>query len=389
MPGDIYIVDAVRTPMGRLGGQLAHVRPDDLAAHVVSAVLRRQPGLDPMAIEDIYWGAANQAGEDNRNVARMAGLLADLPIEIPGATVNRLCGSGMQAVISGAHALAAGWGDVVVVGGSESMTRSPYVMTKPDRPFATGAPEVVDTVLGWRLVNPRMKELYPPITLGMTAEVVAAKYDISRDDQDAFALRSHHLALAAGAAGRFEDEIVPIEVPVDPRRRKMAMIDADEGPRADTSLEALAKLSPVFKEDGTVTAGNSSPMNDGAAALILSTETGLDAHGLTPVARIVSSAAAGVHPDVMGIGPVPASEKAMTRAGIGPDDLDLIEINEAFAAQVVASLRLLELDPEQVNVNGGAIAIGHPLGASGARILTTLTHELARLEGRYGLATMC
>jgi 3-oxoadipyl-CoA thiolase len=389
MPGDIYIVDAVRTPMGRLGGQLAHVRPDDLAAHVVSAVLRRQPGLDPMAIEDIYWGAANQAGEDNRNVARMAGLLADLPIEIPGATVNRLCGSGMQAVISGAHALAAGWGDVVVVGGSESMTRSPYVMTKPDRPFATGAPEVVDTVLGWRLVNPRMKELYPPITLGMTAEVVAAKYDISRDDQDAFALRSHHLALAAGAAGRFEDEIVPIEVPVDPRRREMAMIDADEGPRADTSLEALAKLSPVFKEDGTVTAGNSSPMNDGAAALILSTETGLEAHGLTPVARIVSSAAAGVHPDVMGIGPVPASEKAMTRAGIGPDDLDLIEINEAFAAQVVASLRLLELDPEQVNVNGGAIAIGHPLGASGARILTTLTHELARREGRYGLATMC
>jgi acetyl-CoA acetyltransferase family protein len=295
----------------------------------------------------------------------------------------------MQAVISGAHALAAGWGDVVVVGGSESMTRSPYVMAKPDRPFATGPPEVVDTVLGWRLINPRMKQLYPPITLGMTAEVVAAKYDISREDQDVFALRSHQLALAAVSAGRFGDEITPIEVPADSRRREMAMIDADEGPRANTSLEALAKLPPVFKEDGTVTAGNSSPMNDGAAALILATETGLDAHALTPVARIVSSAAAGVHPDVMGIGPVPASEKAMKRAGIGPDDLDLIEINEAFAAQVVASLRLLEVDPERVNVNGGAIAIGHPLGASGARILTTLTHELTRREGRYGLATMC
>ena len=389
MSDDIYIVDACRTPMGKLGGQLAHIRPDDLAAHAIAGVLRRQPDLDPMAIEDIYWGAANQAGEDNRNVARMAGLLAGLPIEIPGATVNRLCGSGMQAVISGTHALAAGWGDVVVVGGSESMTRSPYVMTKADRPFATGTPEIVDTVLGWRLVNPRMKELYPPITLGMTAEVVAAKYDISREDQDAFALRSHQMALAAVAAGRFDDEIEPIEAPVDARRRQTAMVDEDEGPRADTSMEALAKLPPVFKEDGTVTAGNSSPMNDGAAALILATEAGLDTHGLTPMARIVSSAAAGVHPDVMGIGPVPASEKAMKRAGIGPDDLDLAEINEAFASQAVASMRLLEIDQERVNVNGGAIAIGHPLGASGARILTTLTHELRRRGGRYGLATMC
>jgi acetyl-CoA acyltransferase len=295
----------------------------------------------------------------------------------------------MQAVISGAHALAAGWGDVVVVGGSESMTRSPYVMTKTDRPFATGTPEIVDTVLGWRLVNPRMNELYPPITLGMTAEVVAAKYDISREDQDAFALRSHQMALAAVAEGRFDDEIEPIEAPVDSRRRQTALINGDEGPRADTSMEALAKLPPVFKEDGTVTAGNSSPMNDGAAALILASETGLSTHGLTPMARIVSSAAAGVHPDVMGIGPVPASEKAMKRAGIGPDDLDLVEINEAFASQAVASMRLLEIDQERVNVNGGAIAIGHPLGASGARILTTLTHELARRGGRYGLATMC
>jgi 3-oxoadipyl-CoA thiolase len=389
MSGDIYIVDACRTPMGKLGGQLAHVRPDDLAAHAIAGLLRRQADLDPMVIEDIYWGAANQAGEDNRNVARMAGLLAGLPIEIPGATVNRLCGSGMQAVISGAHALSAGWGDVVVVGGSESMTRSPFVMSKPDRPFATGAPEIVDTVLGWRLVNPRMKELYPPITLGMTAEVVAAKYDIGREDQDAFALRSHQMALAAVGAGRFDDEIEPIEAPVNSRGRETALVESDEGPRADTSMEALSKLPPVFKEDGTVTAGNSSPMNDGAAALILATETGLGTHGLTPMARIVSSAAAGVHPDVMGIGPVPASEKAMERAGIGPDDLDLVEINEAFASQAVASMRLLEIDKERVNVNGGAIAIGHPLGASGARILTTLTHELRRRQGRYGLATMC
>jgi 3-oxoadipyl-CoA thiolase len=389
MTRDIYIVDACRTPMGKLGGQLAHVRPDDLAAHAISRLLSRQSDLDPMAVEDVYWGAANQAGEDNRNVARMAGLLAGLPIEIPGATVNRLCGSGMQAVISGYHALAAGWGDVVIAGGSESMTRSPYVMMKGDRPFATGFPEAADTVLGWRLVNPRMQELYPPITLGMTAEVVAAKYDITRDDQDAFALASHERALAAVDAGRFDEEIEPIEAPVDARRRNMVTIDSDEGPRPDTSMEVLAKLPSVFKEEGTVTAGNSSPMNDGAAALLLATEAGLEDHGLTPMARIVSSAAAGVHPDVMGIGPVPASEKALARAGLSADDVDLIEINEAFAAQSVASLRLLDLDPDRVNVNGGAIAIGHPLGASGARILTTLAHELRRRNGRYGLATMC
>jgi 3-oxoadipyl-CoA thiolase len=389
MTADIFIVDACRTPMGKLGGQLAHVRPDDLAAHAIIGLLARQPALDPMAIEDVYWGAANQAGEDNRNVARMAGLLAGLPIEIPGATVNRLCGSGMQAVVSGSHALAAGWGEVVVAGGSESMTRSPYVIMKGDKAFATGFPEAADTVLGWRLVNPRMKELYPPITLGMTAEVVAAKYDVSREDQDSFALRSHQLAMASVGTGRFDEEMVPIDAPVDARRRETRAIDSDEGPRADTSLEALAKLAPVFKEDGTVTAGNSSPMNDGAAALLLATESGLQRHGLTPMARIVSSAAAGVHPDVMGIGPVPATEKALARAGLTVGELDLIEINEAFAAQAVACLRLLEIDPDRVNVNGGAIAIGHPLGASGARILTTLVHELRRRQGRYGLATMC
>ena len=386
---DVYIVDACRTPMGKLGGQLALMRPDDLAAHAVGKLLERNSDLDPMAIEDIQWGAANQAGEDNRNVARMAGLLAGLPIEVPGATVNRLCGSGMQAVVSASHALHGGWGDVMIAGGSESMSRAPYVISKPEKGFAAGLPDSADTVLGWRLVNPEMERLYPPITLGMTAEVVAEKYDVSREDQDAFALGSHQKALAAVDAGRFSDEIIPVEAPTDSRRRATATIEDDEGPRPDTSMEALAELAPVFKEGGSVTAGNSSPMNDGAAALLLATEEGLDRHGLTPMARIVSSAAAGVHPDVMGIGPVPASEKALDRAGIAVGELDLVELNEAFAAQSLASIRLLDLDPERVNVNGGAIAIGHPLGASGARILTTLVHELARREGRHGLATMC
>lgn len=386
---DVFIVDACRTPMGKLGGQLALVRPDDLAAHAVSRLMARTSHLDPMTIEDIHWGAANQAGEDNRNVARMAGLLAGLPIEVPGSTVNRLCGSGLQAVVSAAHALAAGWGDVMVAGGSESMSRAPHVMLKPERGFATGFPESADTVLGWRLVNDRMKQLYPPITLGMTAEVVAEKYDITRDAQDEFALRSHQLALAAIDAGRFADEIEPLEAPADTRRRENVTIETDEGPRPDTSLEKLSKLRPVFKEGGTVTAGNSSPMNDGAAALLLATEEGLTQHDLEPLARIVSSATAGVHPDIMGIGPVPASEKALTRAGLKAGNLDLIEINEAFASQSVASARLLELDPDKVNVNGGAIAIGHPLGASGARILVTLVHELRRRKGKIGLATMC
>ncbi len=375
--------------MGKLGGQLAHVRPDDLAASAVSGLLERNPDLDPMAIEDIQWGAANQAGEDNRNVARMAALLAGLPIDVPGVTVNRLCGSGLQAVVSASHALSAGWGDVMIAGGSESMSRAPYVTLKADRAFATGFPEAADTVLGWRLINPKMEERYPPITLGMTAERVAEKYDVTREDQDAFALRSHKLALDAAAGGRFNDEILPIDAPGDHRGRQINEISTDEGPRPDTSLEKLANLPPIFLEDGTVTAGNSSPMNDGAAALLLVTEEGLERHGLEPMARVVSSAAAGVHPDIMGIGPVPASEKALVRAGITVDDLDLIEINEAFASQSVASLRLLELDQDKVNVNGGAIAIGHPLGASGARILVTLIHELARRQGRYGLATMC
>ena len=386
---ETFIVEACRTPMGKLGGQLAHVRPDDLAAHAIARLIARNPGIDPMAIEDVHWGAANQAGEDNRNVARMAGLLAGLPIEIPGATVNRLCGSGLQAVVSASHSLSAGWGEVMIAGGSESMSRAPYVVMKGDRAFATGFPDAADTVLGWRLVNPEMARRHPPITLGMTAEVVAEKYDITREDQDRFALRSHEKALAAVAQARFDAEIEPIDAPVDHRRRSTSSITADEGPRPDTSLEKLAKLPPIFKEGGTVTAGNSSPMNDGAAALLLATELGLERHGLTPMARIVSSAASGVHPDVMGIGPVPASEKALERAGIIADDLNLVELNEAFAAQSVASLRLLGLDEEIVNVNGGAIAIGHPLGASGARILVTLVHELRKRSARYGLATMC
>jgi 3-oxoadipyl-CoA thiolase len=386
---DVYVVDGCRTPMGRLGGQLSLVRPDDLAAHAIRRLLERNPDVDPRTIEDVQWGAANQAGEDNRNVGRMAGLLAGLPIEIPGATVNRLCGSGMQAVVSASHALGAGWGDVMIAGGSESMSRAPYVISKPEKGFSTGMPDSADTVLGWRLVNPEMERLYPPITLGMTAEVVADKYDVGREDQDVFALSSHRKAVAAVEAGRLAAEIEPIEAPKDPRRRSFALIESDEGPRADTSLEALGKLPPVFKEGGTVTAGNSSPMNDGAAALLLTTESGLERHGLTPLARIVSTAAAGVHPDVMGIGPVPASEKALQRAGIGVDDLDLVEVNEAFAAQAMATVRLLGLDPDKVNVNGGAIALGHPLGASGARILVTLIHELVRRQGRFGLATMC
>jgi acetyl-CoA C-acetyltransferase/3-oxo-5,6-didehydrosuberyl-CoA/3-oxoadipyl-CoA thiolase len=375
--------------MGKLGGQLAHVRPDDLAAHAVARLLARNPEAPPQRIEDIQWGAANQAGEDNRNVARMAALLAGMPVETSGVTVNRLCGSGMQAVISSAHALQAGWGDLAIAGGSESMSRAPIVQMKSDRPFATGTPEVADTVLGWRLVNSAMSEMYPPITLGMTAERVAEMFEISREDQDAFALESHRRAIAAQEAGAFKDEIEPIEAPKDARRRESVPVDSDEGPRPDSSLESLAKLQPVFLKGGTVTAGNSSPMNDGAAALLMATEAGIEEHSLQPMARVVSSAAVGVHPDIMGIGPVPASKKALQRAGLGVDDIDLIELNEAFASQTVASMRQLGLDPGLVNVNGGAIAIGHPLGASGARIVVTLVHEMARRKARYGLATMC
>ncbi len=386
---DVYIADACRTPMGRLGGQLAAVRPDDLAAHVVRALMERNPSLEGRDIEDVVWGAVNQAGEDNRNVARMAGLLAGLGIEAAGQTVNRLCGSGLQAVITASQALYAGWGDVMIAGGSESMSRAPFVVTKPERAYGVGAPQIVDTVLGWRLVNPQMQRLFSPINMGETAEEVASKYGVTRTDQDRFALASHRRAVTAQQAGVFGDEIVPIEAPVGPKKRNIAVITSDEGPRSNTSMEALARLRPVFREGGTVTAGNSSPMNDGAAGMILATAAGLERTGLTPIARLVSSGVAGVHPDIMGIGPVPASEKALARAGLGVDDLDLVELNEAFAAQAVACRNELGLDPDKVNVNGGAIALGHPLGCSGARILTTLVHELRRREGSYGLATMC
>ena len=386
---EIYIADACRTPMGRVGGQLAAVRPDDLASHVIGALMERNPGFGPEHIEDIVWGAANQAGEDNRNVARMAGLLAGLGIEVTGQTVNRLCGSGLQAVIIASQALVSGWGDVMIAGGSESMSRAPFVVTKPERAYGVGAPRMVDTVLGWRLINPRMRQMYSPLPMGETAEEVAAKYGVSRTDQDRFALTSHRRALAAQQVDRFKAEMVPIEAPSGPKKRVMALIDTDEGPRSDTSMEALARLRPVFRKGGTVTAGNSSPMNDGAAGLILATPKGLERTGLAPMARLVSSAVAGVHPDVMGIGPVPSTRKALDRAGLAVSDLDLVELNEAFAAQAVACREELGIAPEIVNVNGGAIALGHPLGCSGARILTTLVHELRRREGRYGLATMC
>lgn len=386
---EIYIADACRTPVGRLGGVLAHVRPDDLAAMAIRGLMERNPGLDPGAVSDVVWGAANQAGEDNRNVGRMAALLAGLGDSVPGVTVNRLCGSGLQAVLSAGQALAAGWGDVMVAGGSESMSRAPIVVAKADRPFPTGAPEVADTSLGWRLVNPAMRRLHGCLAMGETAEEVADRWKIGREPQDEFALRSHERAVAAARGGRFRDEIVAVEAPVDHRRRSTVAVESDEGPRPDTSIDALAALRPVFREGGTVTAGNSSPLNDGAAAVLVATRTGLERHGLEPMARIVSSAAAGVEPDIMGIGPVPASILALKRAGIDVDGLDLVELNEAFAAQALAVIGELGLDPERVNVNGGAIALGHPLGASGAKILTTIVHELRRRGGRYGLVTMC
>jgi len=384
----VYVVDALRTPMGKIGGQLAYVRPDDLAAHVIRRLVERT-GIEPAAIEDVVWGAANQAGEDNRNVGRMAALMAGLPVAVGGATVNRLCGSGMQAVISASHALAGGWGDVMIAGGSESMSRAPYALGKADRSFATGPPQIFDTTLGWRFVNPLMKELHGVLSMGETAEEVAQRYGISRERQDDFALASHHKATAAQEAGTFDGEIVTIEASQDPKGRVVALLDADEGPRKDTSLEALAKLPPVFRKDGTVTAGNSSPMNDGAAALLLATKEGLARYNLTPIARLVASAASGVHPDIMGIGPVPATQKALERAGLGINEIDLVELNEAFAAQSLACLQELAIDEAITNVNGGAIALGHPLGCSGARLLTTLIHELKRRKGRYGLATMC
>jgi 3-oxoadipyl-CoA thiolase len=376
------IVDAVRTPIGKYGGVLHDVRPDDLAAHVISAVLKRTE-VDPHEIEDVYFGDANQAGEDNRNVARMAVLLAGLPVDIPAATVNRLCGSGLQAVVAASREIETGNGDLFLAGGVESMTRAPFILPKPGRGFARGPQTLFDSALGWRMVNPRLSERYPPLSMGETAEVVARQRGISREDQDRFALRSHRLAVAAQEACHFKHELEPVAVPEGPT------VDRDEGPRPDTTLEKLAALKPAFDKEGTVTAGNSSPLNDGAACLILASERDAERRGRRPLARVLAAASAGVDPSVMGLGPIPATKKALARAGLRVEDLDVIEVNEAFAAQTLACIRELALDPERVNPNGGAIALGHPLGASGARLLATLLYELERRRARYGLATMC
>jgi 3-oxoadipyl-CoA thiolase len=383
---DAWIVEAVRTPIGRYGGALASVRPDELAAAAIRAVVERS-GIDPALIEDVILGCANQAGEDNRNVARMALLLAELPVEVGGQTVNRLCGSGLQAINTAAHAIAVGDGDVFIGGGVESMTRAPYVMAKPAAPFERGDREMFDSTLGWRFVNPALAALHYPYSMGETAENVAERWSVDREAQDAFALASQQKAIAAIEAGRFDDQIVPIPIPQ--KKGGPMMIERDEPPRADTSAEALARLRPVFREGGTVTAGNSSGINDGASAVLLVEAERARALGLRPLARIVSTAVAGVDPAIMGYGPVPATRKALARAGIETADLDLIELNEAFASQSIVCIDELGLDPARVNVNGGAIALGHPLGMSGSRLITMLTHELRRTGGRYGLATMC
>jgi len=382
---EVVIVDAVRTPMGRWAGALAGVRPDDMAAHVIASLVERNV-VDTHAVDDVYWGAANQAGEDNRNVARMAALLAGLPVEVPGATVNRLCGSGLEAVNCGYRAIRSDEGDLVIAGGSESMTRAPFVMAKSAQPWGR-ATEVHDTTLGWRFLNPRMDEAYGSHAMGETAEIVGSDHSISREAQDAFALASHRRAVAARDEGRFKDEVVAISVPQ--RKGDPLVVDQDEPPRPGTSLERLATLKPAFVDDGTVTAGNAASINDGAAAVLLCSPEIAEANGWTSMARIVTSAVAGVEPKRMGIAPVYATRKALVRAGLAIDDLDLIELNEAFAAQSLACIKELGLDDSIVNVNGGAIALGHPLGCSGARILTTLVHEMGRREVRYGLATMC
>lgn len=382
---DAYIVDAVRTPMGRFDGVLASVRPDDMAAHVIASIVSRNavPGAD---VEDVVWGAANQAGEDNRNVARMALLLAGLPVSVPGVTVNRLCGSGLEAVNSGSRQIIAGEGDVVIAGGSESMTRAPFVIPKAERAFDRNT-EVYDTTIGWRFPNPALHALHGTDSMGNTAENVAEEWGVTRHEQDEFALRSHQRAIEARDAGRFKEEIVPVEILQ--RKGDPVVIDHDEPPRPDTSLERLGSLKPAFREGGVVTAGNSSGVNDGAASVLLASREGLERGGWTPMARVVATAVAGVEPRVMGIGPVFATRKVLERSGLSVADIDLVELNEAFAAQSIACVRELGLDMERVNVNGGAIALGHPLGCSGARIITTLLYEMRRREVRYGLATMC
>ena len=378
---DAYICAAFRTPVGRHGGALAQVRPDDLAAVPIKAIVDKT-GIDPATIDDVILGCANQAGEDNRSVARMAALLAGLPVEVPGQTVNRLCGSGLQAVASAAQAIRAGEGDMFIAGGVESMTRAPYVTLKSAEPWSRRAPEVADTTVGWRFVNPRLKREWT-ISLGETAEVVADRYQISRAEQDAFALESQRRAAQAQQDCVFSDEIVPVSLPDGSQFTK------DEYPRSDTTAAKLAALKPAFRKDGTVTAGSSSGINDGAAALLVVGQSDGRTVGLKPMARIVATAVAGVDPSCMGLGPIPATQKVLGRAGLKIDQIDLVELNEAFAAQAIACIRELKLDPARVNIYGGAIALGHPLGATGARVLTTLLYALRRTKSRYGLATMC
>ena len=382
------VVDGLRTPFGRYAGALREVRPDDMAAHVIRALLERT-GVDPAAVDDVILGAANQAGEDNRNVGRMAALLAGMPVSVGGQTVNRLCGSAMQAVIGAAHAVIAGDGDLFVAGGVESMTRAPFVVAKPSAAFPRGEQTLYDTTLGWRFTNPRLADAYYPYSMGETAENVVEQCGVTREDQDRFALASHQRWAAAQAAGRFADEVFPIEVPA--AKGATTILERDEHPRPDTTLELLAALKPAFKRDtsGSVTAGNSSGINDGAGALLVTSAARARELGLRPIARMVASAVAGVEPATMGLGPIPASRKALERAGLTVGDMDLVELNEAFAAQALPVIRELGLDPEKVNVNGGAIAIGHPLGASGARLVATLLHEMRRRGARHGLATMC
>ena len=387
---DAYIIDGVRTAVGNIGGQLSEVRADDLAAHVIAQLVARHPSLDTARIADVILGCANQAGEDNRNVARMAVLLAGLPISVPGETVNRLCASGMSAVVSAARAVKLGDGDVYVAGGVESMTRAPYVMSKASKPFARDI-EMFDTSLGWRFINPKLRDAYGVDSMGQTAENVAEQYGVSREDQDAFAARSQQKAARARSEGRFAPEIAPLEIAQ--KKAGPRIMDTDEFIRPETTIETLAKLKCVFRTDGkgSVTAGNSSGLNDGAAALLVASEMGAREMGATPMTRIVSSAVAGVDPRCMGIGPVPATTMALARAGLSLDQMDVIELNEAFAAQSLACMRELGLadDDARVNPNGGAIALGHPLGMSGARLLLTASHELVRTGKRYALATMC
>jgi 3-oxoadipyl-CoA thiolase len=380
------ILDALRTPIGRYAGVLSPVRPDDLAAHVLQAAVERN-GLDASSVDEVFMGCTNQAGEDNRNVARMASLIAGLPIEVPGVTVNLLCASGLEAVVQGARQIRLGEAELVLAGGVESMSRAPLVMLKPERGFPRGNGELVDTTIGWRFPNPRLAESYSTESMGETAENVAERYGVSREDQDAFALESHRRAVAAAEAGRFDDEIVTVDVP-QPKGDPVT-IHADEGPRPDTTIERLAALKPIFRQGGTVTAGNASQINDGAACVVVTSDEHAKELGREPLARIVASASAGVDPAVMGIGPVPSTRKALERAGLEPKDIDLVELNEAFASQVLASMRELGFDHDRLNVNGGAIALGHPLGCSGARLIGTLAHELRRRGGRYGVATMC